>query len=281
MSKIRLGIVGYGNLGKFLVNAVLSNSEASELFEISFVWNRSFEKMEEDKQLKPEWLLRDLNDFKQKQVDLIVEVAHPDIIATHGHEFLSHCDLFVGSPTAFADAEVEKRIRQTINDKKYGCYIPSGALWGANDIAKMGKLGTLQGLTITMKKHPSSMKLTSDELNNKLNIALEENTKEHIIYEGPVRPLCPLAPNNVNTMACAALAAENLGFDKTYARLVADSRLEAHVIEIELQGNGGFSVYTNRFNPAKVGAVTGNATYNSFLSSLLCSGGRGKGLHFV
>jgi hypothetical protein len=26
--------------------------------------------------------------------------------------------------------------------------------------------------------------------------------------------LCPLAPNNVNTMACAALAAHNLGFDK-------------------------------------------------------------------
>lgn len=35
-----------------------------------------------------------------------------------------------------------------------------------------------------------------------------------LIFVGDVRTLCPLAPNNVNTMACAALAAHNLGFDK-------------------------------------------------------------------
>ena len=35
------------------------------------------------------------------------------------------------------------------------------------------------------------------------------------LYRGPVRELCPLAPNNVNTMAAAAVAAANLGFDNT------------------------------------------------------------------
>ena len=41
---------------------------------------------------------------------------------------------------------------------------------------------------------------------------------------GPVRELCPLAPNNVNTMACAAIAAHNLGFDGVMGCLVADPR---------------------------------------------------------
>ena len=41
---------------------------------------------------------------------------------------------------------------------------------------------------------------------------------------GPVRELCPLAPNNVNTMAAAAIAATSLGFDGVYGRLVADPR---------------------------------------------------------
>ena len=41
---------------------------------------------------------------------------------------------------------------------------------------------------------------------------------------GPVRELCPLAPNNVNTMAAAALAAHNLGFDKMQGCIVADPR---------------------------------------------------------
>lgn len=47
---------------------------------------------------------------------------------------------------------------------------------------------------------------------------------------GSVRELCPLAPNNVNTMAAAALAAHTLGFDGVRARLVADSRLMTHVV---------------------------------------------------
>ena len=41
---------------------------------------------------------------------------------------------------------------------------------------------------------------------------------------GCIRDLCPLAPNNVNTMAAAALAAHNLGFDKTQGCIVADPR---------------------------------------------------------
>ena len=41
---------------------------------------------------------------------------------------------------------------------------------------------------------------------------------------GSVRGLCPVAPNNVNTMAAAALAAHNLGFDKVQGSLVSDPR---------------------------------------------------------
>jgi predicted dinucleotide-utilizing enzyme len=43
--------------------------------------------------------------------------------------------------------------------------------------------------------------------------------------KGPVRGICKLAPNNVNTMAVGALVAHNIGFDKVMARLVADPQL--------------------------------------------------------
>lgn len=42
-----------------------------------------------------------------------------------------------------------------------------------------------------------------------------------------------------------------------------------HVVEVEVTGPNGFSVHTVRRNPAKLGAVTGSATYNSFWNSLL------------
>lgn len=49
--------------------------------------------------------------------------------------------------------------------------------------------------------------------------------------------------------------------------------LDCHIVEIEIVGPGEgasrFHVKTIRTNPAKTGVVTGNATYSSFLSSLL------------
>lgn len=108
----------------------------------------------------------------------------------------------------------------------------------------------------------------------------------HTLYEGPVRSLCHLAPNNVNTMAAAAIAGENLGFDGTMARLVCDFSLNEHIVEIDVQGPASadgqrFNVSTTRINPAQAGAVTGSATYGSFLSSLQRSGQLGNGIHMV
>ncbi len=101
-----------------------------------------------------------------------------------------------------------------------------------------------------------------------------------VLYDGPVRALCPLAPNNVNTMACCALAAHNLGFDRVVGRLVADDSLDAHIVDVDVTGAGGFAVHSSRHNPAGVGAVTGNATFESFVSSMLIAAGRGAGVHF-
>ena len=73
---------------------------------------------------------------------------------------------------------------------------------------------------MTMRKHPTSFKLNGEiaEINAKVkNDAV-------VLYEGPVRPLCSLAPNNVNTMAAAAIAANNLGLDKVIGKLVSDPK---------------------------------------------------------
>ena len=155
-------------------------------------------------------------------------------------------------------------------------YVPSGALWGAEDIRKMANRGVLESLRVTMIKHPSAFKLTG-ELKQKLETS--DLSKPTTLYEGPVRALCPLAPQNVNTMAAACLAGHTLGFDGTIGCLTADPSFDKHRVVIEVGGSGGFKVTTTRDNPAKAGAVTGQATYASFLGSILQAGGRGPGLH--
>lgn len=151
----------------------------------------------------------------------------------------------VGSPTAFADEETLNRLQAVSSKFHRKIFVPCGAFWGANDVKKMAEKNTLTGLRVTMKKHPESLKLEGSlkqklEESFPLNQALtlydgmfkQQNPdicrglnclKNKFVYKkGPVRQLCKMAPNNVNTMAVGALSALNLGFDGVQACLVAD-----------------------------------------------------------
>lgn len=240
------------------------------------MWNRTFDKLEADEKLSSDKRLKNLGEFKNHPVDLIAEVAHPSITEEYGESFLSHANYFVGSPTAFANQEVEKTLREKAenNSQGRGLYVPCGALWGVHDLWKMNRAGSLKQLVITMKKHPLSLKLEG-KLGERLKKAIQNDEEGEVeLFSGSVRDLCPLAPNNVNTMAVAALVASSLGFDAVTGRLVSDKSLRAHVIDVEAYGTKNshgdqFSVKTTRYNPAPPGAVTGSATYVSFWNSLL------------
>ncbi|GAV05631.1 hypothetical protein RvY_15731 [Ramazzottius varieornatus] len=278
MKTRRIGLVGYGHVGRYLHEFISKRDN----FEIAFVWNRTQEVLNAAG-IPPETILQSLDDVESRECDLIIEVSHPSITKEYGARFLRHADYMIGSPTALADEETEAALHEMASEGQHGVYIPVGALWGTEDVRRMADSGTLEALTITMIKHPSSFRL-SGQLEEASNKALT-NSEPTILYEGGVRSLCRLAPNNVNTMAAAAIAAHNLGFDKVTGRLVADPKAEGwHIIRTEVTGsklaNGSqFSVITERRNPAESGAVTGTATYASFAQSLLSAFGKGPGFH--
>ncbi len=256
--------------------------------------------MSSDSTLPADVPLANLAEFESRRPDLIVEVADPSITAEWGERFLEAADFFVGSPTALADSRLNASLRAA-SERRHGLYveskilppvffcnillryIPSGALWGADDIKKMADGGSLIGLCITMAKHPQCLKL-HESLAHKLLEATQSDSAVEV-FRGSVRTLCPLAPNNVNTMAAAALAAHTLGFDEVQAVLVADRRLRSHDTTVEVSASAPGSdlpctITTTRINPAADGAVTGNATYASFFRSLVRAKGRGAGIHF-
>lgn len=129
----KLAILGFGSLGQYLFKHI--TEKYSNDFEIVFIWNRNKDKLNS---LPENWRAthEDLEleiKAKGKNVDLFVEVAHPDIIAKYGALCLQYGNLFVGSPTAFANQEVETTLRKIVeqHDFKHAVYVPSGALWGA------------------------------------------------------------------------------------------------------------------------------------------------------
>ena len=57
--------------------------------------------------------------------------------------FMLALSVQVGSPTAFADQEVESKLRDAARTHDRTLFIPSGALWGAYDILKLATSGKL------------------------------------------------------------------------------------------------------------------------------------------
>ena len=278
MQKRRIGILGYGKLGQHLSQALLSDAEIQKSHELVFVWNRKRNKMEG--KIPAALILDDIHDFARYRPDLIVEVAHPKITDEWGERFLSVADYFAGSPTAFAELTIERKMRQAAdNTAARGLYVPRGALPGLEEVLLLRRAGKLAAASICMKKHPSSLKFGRE-----LDPPLSATIGQRILYEGPLRELCTLAPNNVNTMAVLALSSE-LGFDTVQASLIADPSLEHHITEVGLYGPGSkaqrYSLELQRRSPAGAGAVTSTATLTTFLTSMLKAQGLGAGVHFV
>jgi len=59
--KIRVGVVGYGSLGRYLVKAILQDPVASSQLDLAFVWNRSPEKIDD---VDAGLILQDLDKFE-------------------------------------------------------------------------------------------------------------------------------------------------------------------------------------------------------------------------
>ncbi len=278
MTRRRVGIVGYGSLGKYLAAEILKNPSIADDFELGFVWNRTPGRIGDT--IPPELVLEDLANFSAMEADLIVEVAHPGITAEFGPKFLESADYFTGSPTAFADAGLETRLRSAAaQENGHGLYVPRGALSCLDRVLEMSADNALDAMTITMTKAPHHLQYVGP-----LEIPLAELTEETVIFSGSVREVCGYAPNNVNTMAVAAMAAPHLGFDQVEAKLVASPGLNCHIIQVEMFGpetdGDRYSETILRRNPARRGAVTGKATFRSFLKSMIAAGGAGDGVHF-
>ena len=292
----RLGILGFGHLGQFLYQSLQQEQQqqVNPDYELVFIWNRSREAFRQyNENIDQALIVSTIEEGLERLPDLVVEVAHPDVLEKYAEKILDVADLFIGSPTSLAKASLEKGLRSKTVESGHAIYIGAGAFWGADDIAKMNERKTLRALKVTMKKHPESFKL-----NEPLHSQLQNQMKEQgsakgkiIVYSGPVRDLCPLAPNNVNTMAIGAIVASNLGFDGVEGCLIADSSLsDRHVIEIEVTGPRtnipnheplDFYVKTVRNNPAPLGLVTGIGTLMSFFSSLKRANGRTSGIYVV
>lgn len=281
----RIGVLGYGAVGRYLCRRIL----ATDGLELAFVYNRSAGALNDPALGDTPRLSGDLGAALTTLLatvpppHLVVEVAHATIVRDFGARLLSLADLYVASVTALAAPRVAQSLSTLArdNDDGHGLYLPAGAAWGVQDVARMARAGSVEALTVTMRFHADALRLSGEPAARlEAYLAADGEDDPCLLFEGSVDALAPLAPNNVNTMTCLALAAAKLGPAGARARLFAHKDDHAHIVEIDVHGPDGFHVHTRRYNPARPGAVTGDQTYRSFFQSLLAAHGRGGGVHF-
>uniref|UniRef100_A0A914Y2G2 D-isomer specific 2-hydroxyacid dehydrogenase NAD-binding domain-containing protein n=1 Tax=Panagrolaimus superbus TaxID=310955 RepID=A0A914Y2G2_9BILA len=84
MNTRKIGIIGYGHLGEFLSVELKNRQE----FDVVKIWNRT---PIENENVLP---LEDITDETLKDLDLVIEVAHPQIVQDYAELILNHTNFF-------------------------------------------------------------------------------------------------------------------------------------------------------------------------------------------
>ncbi len=228
--KVRIGVAGYGYIGRHLCEAIASHPDWG--LELAFVWNRSPERLAS----LPESLhLADLGDARERSPDLIVECSHPQVSIEHGEAFLAFADYLPLSVNALSDEETRQALVAAAESSRHRLMIPHGALIGLDNLVEVQDIWA--EVTITFRKHPDNIDFDDSGI-DPAGIA-----GETVLYDGPARGIAKLFPRNVNTMTTCALA--TTGLDRCRAVLIADPSLDVAIAEVRAIGKDG-SIHESR-----------------------------------
>jgi len=210
-----IGIIGYGTLGAYLAKKIEGDTDLA----LGFVYDIDRDRFSS---LDSSLILDSMENAREKDVDLIVEVAHADWVKEFGPFVLEFADLLIYSVTAFVEEGLQEKLDKAARANNTNYYISHGALLGLDGV-RDGK-DVIEEVCITTIKAPEKLGLK------------EKVPSRKILYEGPTRRACELFPRNVNVHAVLALHA--LGFDKTTSKVIADpdAGTMRHVIEVKGKG---------------------------------------------
>jgi aspartate dehydrogenase len=260
--KKRVGIIGFGQIGSYVVQKIQETPELN--LELAFVFDVDKSRTAS---LPAGWLIKNPEDFASRDPEMVCELAHPDVTRQYGELFLSKTDYFVLSVTALADSKVEQRLSEVAKQAGTRLFVPHGGVMGLD--ALIDGRHIWEAVTIYMKKNPKNLDFSRSGIDTSpINSPTE-------LYSGPTRGVCLRFPRNVNTHATVALA--GIGFDRTRSTLIADPAVNTAIMEIRAKG-GGVDLLLKRSE--EITGVSGASTPWSVLRSIASTAARQAGMHF-
>ena len=219
---MRIGVIGCGNIGRIIVEAVYNGTADCEIAGV-------FDICEDGFYLLPANIMGDIrfttsfDEFLNYDFELAVEAASQKAVREYGIMVLdSGRDIMVMSAGAFSDDSLLLELKEAAEKKGLKIYIPSGAIAGIDGV-KSANIAAVESVTLTTTKNPGGLGVDAN--------------KKTVLYEGPAREAVKKFPANVNVAATLSLA--GIGLDKTKVRIIADPKVKNNIHEISVRGDFG------------------------------------------
>ena len=180
---MKLGLIGYGAIGKHVEAAGLENIELVAVLV---------------KRPRNEGLLTHEPDrFFAHRLDAVAECAGHEAVRVHGQRVLeSGADFLVTSVGAFTDTDLFDRLLAAAKANGRRLILPSAGI-GALDILSSAAVGGLDRVTVTVRKDPSAWKGTIAET----LVDLDALKEPQVVFEDFGDSASPFAePGTLNRM---------------------------------------------------------------------------------
>lgn len=257
---MNIGLIGFGTIGRAVARAVHDGRAGNA--ELVALLVRDLTRVRADGLLGPACrVTANANEFFTTDMEVVVEAAGHAALKQFAERTLhSGRDLLAVSVGAFCDEEVLASVRRAAEESGRKLLIPSGAL-GALDAISSSAVGTLDDVTLTVRKPPAAWKGTPAE-----QIASSAQDKAVCIYEGRARDAARAFPQNVNVAAALSLA--GIGFDRTKIKMFADPDVTHNTFELVARGDFGEVKLELKNRPYPENPKTGYLVVMSLIKSI-------------
>ncbi|AMM92970.1 aspartate dehydrogenase [Peribacillus simplex] len=222
---MRLGLIGCGNIGKFLLQAI-NNDGLLPGGKIVSIYARREEiaaQLAEEFRTQP---FNDVDELLKSDVDLVIEAATIEAAEEYAFKVLkSGKNLLLSSLGVMANAAFEEQSNLICKNNNVNIFLPSGAIGGLDVLKSAKAVNGLESVCITTRKPPNALPAGS---------SMEEET---VLFDGSAAEAIKQFPRNINVAIVLALA--GLGSEKTKVKIIADPSVLKNIHLIEASGSFG------------------------------------------
>jgi aspartate dehydrogenase len=211
---MRIGLLGCGNIGHII-------ARHPGRFTISAVFDQVPERAAEIASISGATAYQDFEAFIHADFDIVVEAASVSAVKRYAPDVLAHGkDMVIMSVGALTDAGFQDQVRAIARENGRKIYIPSGAIFGLDNL-KIGRISTIRRLLLRTTKSPAALGIEAKERRQ--------------IFAGKANECIKAYPKNVNVSVAMSLAA---GMD-TDVELFVDPAVDQNVHELFVEGDFG------------------------------------------